>query len=418
MLNELAQVVTALNRLGTATGSRHPRINPMGKNRDLLIVCLADDGTPASFTVVPGDTSATLFRVEHGAAGSSFPGFNLPSPLRTLQNAPPQQLKTAVGALLTERKNTKGSVVSLANATSEVFKLSVPCSFTANQEKQFARSVGELVAELQPIAQTAAPQLENLRRLLKLVAKARLTLAQFSDALAQKLATGDSNDRDIVLLIQDILYGTLDWKKRTAEVGTAAYWEQKAKQDKNAHQPVYLDVVHQDHRFKPVAHPETSRLLNKALLTACVSAGVGEGTGAGVDSYSGEIVLRRELNAGLGQTETSAQAILQAEREADYPEVAKLCRLITADTRTVLVDPGLIARFETKNHDQLPSAREVLKHSVQIWASRLDPGRWPTKPIGLDGELWAWIGAYDNFLGYMAGVLPLLRAGQEGIEPL
>ena len=53
--------------------------------------------------------------------------------------------------------------------------------------------------------------------------------------------------------------------------------------------------------------------------------------------------LRRELNAGLGQPEASAQAILQAEGEADYPEVAKLCRLITADTRTVLVNPDLIA---------------------------------------------------------------------------
>ena len=29
MLNELAQIVTALDRLGIVTGSRHPRINPM-----------------------------------------------------------------------------------------------------------------------------------------------------------------------------------------------------------------------------------------------------------------------------------------------------------------------------------------------------------------------------------------------------
>jgi hypothetical protein len=54
MLNELAQVVTALDRLGTPTGSRHPRINTMGKNSELLVVCLAGDGTPASFTVIPG----------------------------------------------------------------------------------------------------------------------------------------------------------------------------------------------------------------------------------------------------------------------------------------------------------------------------------------------------------------------------
>src|SRR5438445_13302384 len=113
MLNELAQVVVALDRLGTPAGSRHPRINPMGKNRELLIVCLSDRATPASFTVVPGETSATLFRVEHGSAGSSFPGFNLPTPVRTLQGADPQQLKAAIAALLTERKNTKESVTNL-----------------------------------------------------------------------------------------------------------------------------------------------------------------------------------------------------------------------------------------------------------------------------------------------------------------
>jgi hypothetical protein len=298
MLNELAQVVTALERLGTPTGSRHPRINPMGKNRELLIVCLSDGGTPASFTVVPGETSATLVRVEHGSAGSSFPGFNLPTPLRTPQGADPQQLKPAIGALLIERKNTKGSVTILAKAAGGVLKLSAPRSFTANQEKQFARSVGELVAELQPMIQTAGPELENLRQLLKLMAKTEITLALFSDALVQKLATENPNDRATALLIQDMLFGALDWKKQTAEVGAAAYWEQKAKQDKNAHQPVYLDVVQQDHRFKPVAHPETSRRLNDALLAAHVSTVTEEPSSAGVDAYSGEAVPLQEKYAG------------------------------------------------------------------------------------------------------------------------
>jgi len=40
------------------------------------------------------------------------------------------------------------------------------------------------------------------------------------------------------------------------------------------------------------------------------------------------------------------------------------------------------------------------------------------KPIGPNDELWGWIGSYDSFLGYMAGVLELLRAGQKGFEPL
>lgn len=266
MLNELAQVVTALNRLRIPTGSRHPRINPMGKNSDLLIVCLADDGTPASFTVVPGETSATLFRVEHGAAGSSFPGFNLPTPLRTLQSAEPEKLRAAVDALLAGRKKTKGNVASLTIAAREVFKLSVPRSFTANQKKQFARSVGELVAELALILQAATPELRNLRQLLALVAQANLVLPQFADALAQKLTATDSCDRVTALLIQDILFGALDWPNRTVEVGNAEYWEQKADEDKDAKQPVYLDLKAQDHRYKPVAHPQTSQQLNTESL--------------------------------------------------------------------------------------------------------------------------------------------------------
>ena len=56
--------------------------------------------------------------------------------------------------------------------------------------------------------------------------------------------------------------------------------------------------------------------------------------------------------------------------------------------------------------------------SVQLWANRLDAGKMPVKPIGHGGELWAWIGEYDSFLGYRAGVLPLLKVGQEGFEPL
>ena len=41
----------------------------------------------------------------------------------------------------------------------------------------------------------------------------------------------------------------------------------------------------------------------------------------------------------------------------------------------------------------------VIQNSVQIRASRLDPGKMPVKPIGPHGELWDWIGNYDSLLG-------------------
>lgn len=53
MLNELAQVVTALERVGVVTASRHPRMKPMSKNRELLIVRLDGTGLPADLELTP-----------------------------------------------------------------------------------------------------------------------------------------------------------------------------------------------------------------------------------------------------------------------------------------------------------------------------------------------------------------------------
>lgn len=123
--------------------------------------------------------------------------------------------------------------------------------------------------------------------------------------------------------------------------------------------------------------------------------------------------LQREINSGTGETETLARRIVRHELDADYPEVAKLCRLITTDTQTVLVDQNLIARFESREPGRFPNSREVMLNSVQIWKSRLrdlDP-----TPIGYGDELFALRPTqYDNFLGYMKGALPLLQGQREG----
>jgi CRISPR-associated endonuclease/helicase Cas3 len=123
--------------------------------------------------------------------------------------------------------------------------------------------------------------------------------------------------------------------------------------------------------------------------------------------------LRREINFDVGQTESLSKTILRHEKDADYPEVAKLCRLITADTQTVLVNQDLIARFESRDPEKLPNAKEVMLNSVQIWKSRLpdlDP-----KPIGFGLELFALRPTqYDDFMGYMRGILPLLEAQRSG----
>lgn len=123
--------------------------------------------------------------------------------------------------------------------------------------------------------------------------------------------------------------------------------------------------------------------------------------------------LQREMNLGTGEAEVTAQNILQREKDADYPEVAKLCRLITADTQTVLVNQDLVALFETRDKAQFPNAKEVMLNSVQIWKSKLpdiDP-----KPVGFGDDLFALRPEqYDSFLGYMKGLLPLIEAQRAG----
>jgi CRISPR-associated endonuclease/helicase Cas3 len=123
--------------------------------------------------------------------------------------------------------------------------------------------------------------------------------------------------------------------------------------------------------------------------------------------------LQCEMNFGFGEAEKEAKNILQHEKNADYPEVAKLCRLITTDTQTVLVNQNLIARFASRDPKRFPNSREVMLNSVQIWKSRL-PDLNPT-PIGFSEELFALRPTqYDDFLGYMRGLLPLLQGQHNG----
>jgi hypothetical protein len=82
-------------------------------------------------------------------------------------------------------------------------------------------------------------------------------------------------------------------------------------------------------------------------------------------------------------------------------------------------ESALVKRIESRDRAQFPSWRETMQSSVQIWSSRLKSGDWPLNPIGPDEQLWAWTGQnYNSFLGYMADILPLLKAGRTGFDPL
>ncbi len=161
-------------------------------------------------------------------------------------------------------------------------------------------------------------------------------------------------------------------------------------------------------------HPQAK--ISRRILEQIFAECVGKNRQPGPDDCTD--ALHREILQDHGEKASRMEDIFHAETDADYPQVAKLCRIIDAATKTVVVDAGLIQRLDNHDHSQWPGWRELMLGSVQLWANRLDAGKLPVKPLGNDGELWAWIGEYNSFLGYMAGVLGLLKAGKSGFEPL
>jgi CRISPR-associated endonuclease/helicase Cas3 len=124
--------------------------------------------------------------------------------------------------------------------------------------------------------------------------------------------------------------------------------------------------------------------------------------------------MRREVTAG---EEGRAQEIRKAEDGMEYPQVAKLCRVIDSDTRLVVIDQELVEMLRQRER---VGYRRLLLHSVQLWADKVP--KLPIKPVFSSAigkndadTLYAWTASYDpDFLGYMAGVIPLLEGLRDG----
>ena len=78
------------------------------------------------------------------------------------------------------------------------------------------------------------------------------------------------------------------------------------------------------------------------------------------------LAMRREMRQ---YDQGKPNALLTAERQHHYPEVAVLGRVINTDTRLVVVDASL--RDRIADRDKL-SIRDVLEGSVQIWSDKID----------------------------------------------
>jgi CRISPR-associated endonuclease/helicase Cas3 len=159
-------------------------------------------------------------------------------------------------------------------------------------------------------------------------------------------------------------------------------------------------------------HPQAklSRRILKDLFAECAV----QNRKPGPDDCTN--ALQREVQQDHGEKASRMEKIFQAEKDADYPQVAKLCRIIDATTHTVVVEPGLIQRLENPDRSQWPDWRDMMLGSVQLWIGKEREFALP-ELRSLPG-VFRWNLQYDPFLGYMAGVLPLLKAGKTGFEPL
>jgi CRISPR-associated endonuclease/helicase Cas3 len=118
-----------------------------------------------------------------------------------------------------------------------------------------------------------------------------------------------------------------------------------------------------------------------------------------VGSGYATLAMQREIR--MKNTGTAGEdAIVRAERIGDYPKVTELFKVIDTDTVTVVVDRTLVKRLEQGESID----RNLLQQlSVQIWSARKE--LWQVKEVPGYPGLYYWPYGYDDFLGYMAGVL-------------
>jgi CRISPR-associated endonuclease/helicase Cas3 len=115
--------------------------------------------------------------------------------------------------------------------------------------------------------------------------------------------------------------------------------------------------------------------------------------------------LKREIR----EAGTFSNDLLKLEEKMRFPKVENGFQVISADTRTVVVDKALIEKIE---HHHPVGWRELQKLSVQIWQYRIRDLRIP-EVDGFPG-LYKWIYEYNSFIGYMAGILKIESFKQGG----
>ena len=115
--------------------------------------------------------------------------------------------------------------------------------------------------------------------------------------------------------------------------------------------------------------------------------------------------LRREIRRSRLQKDE----LLKAESALNFPKVAELFRVIDSSTLTAVVDESIKEKIES---GQRVLTQELQNGSVQIYGSRAK--EWALREFNHMPGLFSWELDYDPFLGFMAGVLPLVDGGANG----
>ena len=271
MLNELYQVVTALEEKGVSFSLPHPSLEPM-KNVALMVVRLASGGKPAQLEMLKGDEAERIFRIKHASSGSSFPGINIPLPLRDLTGAPFAESSQGLETLIRLLSQKSASAGTIGDAARALYSLGKPTQFKQRQQDDFKKSVSELVGWLRDAFHQASDELHNLKLLLDLVADAAMSLPAFAPMLAERIISSLAEiERPYCSLIVDLLFGSLDWKGRTEPLGSRQYFRRKVALDTTADggprkQFVYFEVAEEDVQRHRVSDRRLWEVVNQHFL--------------------------------------------------------------------------------------------------------------------------------------------------------
>lgn len=280
MLNELAQIAEALRRAGVNVEARHRSIQPLGKNKPTLVISLGADGAPLNARWIDAETSATLFKVNHESAGTSFPGFNLELPAGVLPLHEVGNSSDQTTILIRQLGAKKLDMAAIRMTIGQLRPHFIPRTPTPAESRQFDRSTHEHVVNLRTTFADTSADAASFTALLDLLCSHPPQLSEFLSKLSTCLFTScESVESDELRLNVAALFGVLDWKKRSCAPGTTAYVAAKAEQDAAANKggkklSVYLDLADLAEGLRPVAHASTGRAINAHLMHAGAAATV------------------------------------------------------------------------------------------------------------------------------------------------